>query len=53
MFLNQPLRRRNSIGPEVAHQLAHVESEFCWCDPIVEVDEYGQKVVIHKEITWH
>jgi hypothetical protein len=26
---------------------------MCWCDPIVEVDEYGRKVVMHKEVTWH
>jgi hypothetical protein len=53
MFLNQPLRKRNPIGTEVANQLAHVESELCWCDPIVETDEYGQKVVMHKDVTWH
>jgi hypothetical protein len=53
MFVNQPLGRRNPIGREVANQLAHVESELCWCDPIVETDEYGQKVVMHKEVTWH
>ena len=53
MFLNQPLGRRNSNWTEVANQLAHVESELCWCDPIVEMDEYCQKVVMHKEVTWH
>jgi hypothetical protein len=53
MFLNQPLGGRNPIGTEVANQLAHVESELCWCDPIVEIDEYGQKVVMHKKVTWH
>jgi hypothetical protein len=53
MFLNQPLRWGNSNSTEVANQLAHVESELCWCDPIVEVDEYGRKIVMHKEVTWH
>jgi hypothetical protein len=53
MFLNQRLGGRKPIGTEVANQLAHVESELCWCDPIVETDEYGQKVVMHKEVTWH
>ena len=53
MSLNQPLVWRNPIWKEVASQLAHVESELCWCDPIVEMDEYGQKVVMHKEVTWH
>jgi hypothetical protein len=53
MSLNQPLIWRNPIWKEVASQLAHVESELCWCDPIVEIDEYGQQVVMHKEVTWH
>jgi hypothetical protein len=26
---------------------------LCWCDPIVEIDEYGRKLVTHKEVTWH
>jgi hypothetical protein len=33
--------------------LKHFDSEFCWCDPIIEVDEDERKVVIHKEVTWH
>lgn len=53
MFLNYRFGERNLIETEVAHHLAHVESPLCWCDPIVEIDEYGQKVVIHKEVTWH
>ena len=53
MSLNQPLAWPNPIETEVASQLAHVKSELCWCDPIVEMDEYGQKVVMHKEVTWH
>jgi hypothetical protein len=53
MFLNQPLGWRNPNSTEVANQLAHVESELCWCDPIVEIDEYGQRIVLHKEVTWH
>ena len=53
MSLNQPLEWRNPIGPEVAGQLAHVKSELCWCDPIVETNEYGRKIVMHKEVTWH
>jgi hypothetical protein len=53
MSLNQPLELRNPIETEVTGQLAHVKSELCWCDPIVETDEYGRKVVLHKEVTWH
>jgi hypothetical protein len=53
MSLNQPLGWRSPNWTEVVNQLAHVESELCWCDPIVEMDEYGQTVVMHKEVTWH
>jgi hypothetical protein len=53
MFLNQPLGWRNPNSTEATNQLAHVESELCWCDPIVEIDEYGQRIVMHKEVTWH
>jgi len=53
MSLNQPLVWRNPVETEVASQLAHVKSELCWCDPIVEIDEYGRKLVTHKEVTWH
>ena len=52
MSLNQALAWPNPIETEVASQLAHVKSELCWCDPIVEMDEYGRKVVMHKEVTW-
>jgi hypothetical protein len=53
MFLNQPLGWRNPNSTEGTNHLAHVESELCWCDPIVEMDEYGQRIVLHKEVTWH
>jgi hypothetical protein len=53
MFLNQMLRWRDPIWTEATNQLAHVESESCWCDPLVEMDEYGQRIVMHREVTWH
>jgi hypothetical protein len=33
--------------------LSHIDSDLCWCDPIVEIDENGQGVVIHREVTWN
>lgn len=33
--------------------LNHVDWDFCWCDPIVETDQNGQEVVIHREVTWN
>ena len=53
MFLNQRFGEPETNETEHANHLAHVESQFCWCDPIVEIDESGQKVVVHMEVTWH
>ena len=33
--------------------LSHIASESCWCEPIVELDEDGEQVVVHREVTWH
>jgi len=33
--------------------LNHLDSDFCWCDPVVEVDVYGKEVVLHKQVTWN
>jgi hypothetical protein len=52
MSLDQPLGSSDPIETEVASRLAHVKSESCWCDPIVEIDEYGRKIVVHKKVTW-
>ena len=53
MLSHRTLGYRDLVWTEAINQLAHVESELCWCDPIVEINEYGQKVVMHKEVTWH
>jgi hypothetical protein len=33
--------------------LSHIDSEFCWCEPMVELDDDGQLIVIHREVTWN
>jgi hypothetical protein len=33
--------------------LTHLDSEFCWCEPIVETDESGEEVVIHRQVSWN
>jgi len=38
---------------DISTTLTHLDSAFCWCDPMVEVDEDGQEVVVHKEVTWN
>jgi hypothetical protein len=38
---------------EMPMGLNHLDSDFCWCDPIIEVDENGQEVVLHRQVTWN
>jgi hypothetical protein len=33
--------------------LIHLDSDFCWCDPVIEVDENGQQVVFHRQVMWN
>ena len=44
---------RDLASPKAANSLAHLDSELCWCEPIIEVDENGYDVVIHSEVTWN
>jgi hypothetical protein len=53
MFSKQPLTHlHNSAAPD-AIQLRHIDSELCWCDPIVELDESGQQILAHNEVIWN
>lgn len=31
----------------------HIDSDLCWCDPIVQLYKNGDLRVLHKEVTWH
>jgi hypothetical protein len=33
--------------------LAHVDSKACWCEPVIETDAAGDKVVLHRQVTWN
>ena len=33
--------------------LNHLDSDFCWCDPIIELDENGREFVLHRHVTWN
>lgn len=39
--------------PNIPHLLPHINSNLCWCDPIIQFKENGQLVMIHKEVTWN
>jgi hypothetical protein len=40
-------------GLNISNPIAHIDSDCCWCDPIVEFTEDGDLRVIHKEVTWN
>ncbi len=44
---------RNEPAGKPPMGLSHVDSDVCWCDPVVEVDESGREVVVHREIMWN
>ena len=33
--------------------LHHLDSGFCWCDPIITADEKDAEVVLHRHVTWN
>jgi len=38
---------------DTARRPVHLDSTSCWCEPLLEVDETGQELVIHREVTWN
>jgi len=43
-----------AVAPvEMPIGLNHLDSDFCWCDPIIQVDENGQELVLHRQVTWN
>ncbi len=52
MFVN-PTWFYPAIAPvQMPTGLDHLDSDFCWCDPLVEIDEKGQEIVHHRQVTW-
>ena len=53
MFENQTWFYPTAAPAALPIGLNHLDSDFCWCDPVVEVDEYGKEVALHKQVTWN
>jgi len=52
MFQNRLWFYPPAVSVEMPVGLNHLDSDFCWCDPVIEVDENGQEAVLHKQVTW-
>jgi hypothetical protein len=50
---NRPWFYPAAVPVEMPVDLNHLESDFCWCHPVVEVDENGKEAVVHKQVTWN
>jgi len=33
--------------------LKHLDSDLFWCDPIIEVDEIGEEIVLYRQVSWN
>ena len=42
-----------AVRVEMPIGLKHLQSDLCWCDPIIELDENGEEVVLHQQVTWN
>jgi hypothetical protein len=53
MFVNNTWFSPMIVPVEMPMGLDHLDSDFCWCDPLVEVDESGKELVLHRQVTWN
>ena len=42
-----------AVAVEMPIGLNHLDTDFCWCDPIVEIDDNGREIVRHRQVTWN
>ncbi len=52
-FINRTWFTPASVPVAMPTGLKHLNSDFCWCDPVIEVDESGQEIVLHRQVTWN
>ena len=53
LFVNSTWSLRTVAPVEMPIGLNHLDSDLCWCDPIIEVDECGREFVLHRQVTWN
>lgn len=53
LFLNPTSLFPAIVPVEMPVGLKHLDSDLCWCDPIIEVDEIGEEVVLHRQVCWN
>jgi hypothetical protein len=53
VFINRTWFVPGAAPVEMPIGLNHIDSDFCWCDPVIEVDENGEEFVLHRQVTWN
>jgi hypothetical protein len=53
LFVNPTWFVPAMASAEMPLGLNHLDSDLCWCDPIIKVDENGQEFVLHRQVTWN
>lgn len=38
---------------ETSESLKHNQSQLCWCEPVLTLDEEGKEILVHQEVTWN
>jgi hypothetical protein len=51
-FVNRTWFAPAIVPIEMPAGLDHLDSDYCWCDPIIEMDENGYEVVRHRHVNW-
>jgi hypothetical protein len=52
-FINRTWFVPATVPVELPVGLRHANSEYCWCDPFVEVIESGRETVVHRQVSWN
>jgi hypothetical protein len=53
MFLPWSLISPAVLPAEMPVGLQHLDSESCWCEPLIETDENGERSVVHRQVVWN
>lgn len=53
MFANSTWFYPVVVPSELPVGLEHLDSNLCWCDPITELDDDGQEIVLHRRLIWN
>ena len=54
MKIENPMWLLPSFTPvEMPVGLIHLDSDFCWYDPPIEVNENGRQMAVHRQVMWN